>query len=599
MKQKPIIRKIMLMAAMLLATGSVTAQDFAVDAITYSVISTVDKTCAVKSADNSAIDVNLVIPKRVKFPAGYTDDAGDYYDVIEIQENAFRACNRLRTVSIPASVEYIGRWAFLKCDSLETVTFQPTSTPVQLYYDELRCSRIFPDQGTLVVGRPLKGYGLWKVDFGYYTHVSTSEETYHSPTYPTGLEILDGVDISMPQGGKFSCFASTVQGLIVGKNLTGEINYENYRYLNELVVTDSQPAEEVSFTDRQSLLTKLYVPQGSLSAYRSAAGWGKMYSISEYDGAPSLHGKTDRYDLKVDGIYLTILDKDGFEAMVAYKEIRSGKPYSDCSGDVVIPAVVHCNGLDIQISSIEREAFAGCDGLRGVVIPGTVTSIGYRAFYGCPRLESVDFESGPDLDFDNINSGHMSVYETFLGSDNIKSVIMGRPFRDTHSYYWSTLNAINLASKNWTVMDKSIVMNMKKIFENPANGRFADNMTIGEGLLGLNAEGNPPDFRYIFMDTLTMKDELPPVCPVFYDSVYEKTILTVPAGTLDDYRGAEGWNRFKYITEEEGSGIDGIISVVEKTMTGCYDLSGRQVDESYRGVTIIRYSDGSVGKVLR
>ncbi len=57
----------------------------------------------------------------------------------------------------------------------------------------------------------------------------------------------------------------------------------------------------------------------------------------------------------------------------------------DAKGDLAIPSEI--NGTPVM--GIGEKAFKGCDGLTGVTIPGSVTSIEYGAFYGCSWLTSV------------------------------------------------------------------------------------------------------------------------------------------------------------------------------------------------------------------
>ena len=85
--------------------------------------------------------------------------------------------------------------------------------------------------------------------------------------------------------------------------------------------------------------------------------------------------------------------------------IRAGKleKYNGAATEVVIPNSVtiigyqvfrDCTGLTSvtipdSVTSIGSEAFCGCTGLTSVTIPNSVTSIGGLAFYGCTGLTSV------------------------------------------------------------------------------------------------------------------------------------------------------------------------------------------------------------------
>ena len=80
--------------------------------------------------------------------------------------------------------------------------------------------------------------------------------------------------------------------------------------------------------------------------------------------------------------------------------------------------------------------------------------------------------------------------------------------------------------------------------------------------------------------------------PLFSDGIYETAVLSVPTGSLEVYRTADGWKRFKNIQEKDFGGVDGVendaVSVTAKggsiEITGAdnahievYNLSGQLV----------------------
>jgi len=98
------------------------------------------------------------------------------------------------------------------------------------------------------------------------------------------------------------------------------------------------------------------------------------------------------YDFVADGIYYEI-NSDGKSVSVAYV---SG--YVTSSGKVVIPSIAIDDYVSkgYKVTGIGESAFAGCTGLNSISIPNSVTSIGSRAFNNCTGLKSVyisDLES--------------------------------------------------------------------------------------------------------------------------------------------------------------------------------------------------------------
>lgn len=56
---------------------------------------------------------------------------------------------------------------------------------------------------------------------------------------------------------------------------------------------------------------------------------------------------------------------------------------------VTIPNTIYYEGEYFRVTSIDDEAFSGCDKIPAITIPESVTSIGEEAFRGCPNLRDV------------------------------------------------------------------------------------------------------------------------------------------------------------------------------------------------------------------
>lgn len=123
-----------------------------------------------------------------------------------------------------------------------------------------------------------------------------------------------------------------------------------------------------------------------------------------------------------------------------------------------------------------------------------------------------------------------------------------------------------------------------------------------ERLVSMNPE--PPSvIREYKRDEATgqMTDELMRDEPILSHEEFASQIpLYVPDGAVDAYRQAPGWKNFTQIYPlSELSGIDDINIDGQLFEVGRYDLNGRLVDDNYRGIVVVKYSDGSVRKELR
>lgn len=100
-----------------------------------------------------------------------------------------------------------------------------------------------------------------------------------------------------------------------------------------------------------------------------------------------------------------------------------------------------------QVVSIGEEAFAECDSLQAVTIPGTVTEIGIGAFYGCTSLTSLTI---PDT-VTEIESG------TFFGCSSLTELTLGNAVTsigDMAFGYCSSLTALELPDTVETMGDQ-------------------------------------------------------------------------------------------------------------------------------------------------
>lgn len=89
------------------------------------------------------------------------------------------------------------------------------------------------------------------------------------------------------------------------------------------------------------------------------------------------------HDFEVDGIYYYITSSADKTVTVTYRGKSYGYYSNEYSGSVTIPESVTYNGTTYSVTSIDGFAFYNCTGLTSVIIPNSVTSIGYNAFYGC------------------------------------------------------------------------------------------------------------------------------------------------------------------------------------------------------------------------
>ena len=265
-----------------------------------------------------------------------------------------------------------------------------------------------------------------------------------------------------------------------------------------------------------------------------------------------------------------------------------------------------------SVTEIGMEAFYGCSALTSVEIPNSVTEIGKEAFAGSP-LKSLIWRSGINICFKkaddssesfSFESAYLEYLEILpsvsepikivsgenekrIGLPSLKKLSLGRSFY----FYIYGLICPNLTELELTGYVKSF---------NIDGRNSVKNLTIDNGVELEAGEYGAYMSKYDKLERITMKGNVPQFIPTFANVTYLNAKLRVPKGTLQAYQNADGWKNFWNIEEyDPNSGIDEVpVEVGPKTECGRYDLQGRPVDDTYRGVTIIRYTDGSAKKAV-
>jgi hypothetical protein len=99
---------------------------------------------------------------------------------------------------------------------------------------------------------------------------------------------------------------------------------------------------------------------------------------------------TDRYDWKIDGLYLKAIAGSNYTEVEVVARGTAYDPntshtyaYSDYEGDVKVPEYVMNGAMKMRIAGIGASAFADCKNLTSVSLAEGIDYIGYGAFKGC------------------------------------------------------------------------------------------------------------------------------------------------------------------------------------------------------------------------
>lgn len=227
-------------------------------------------------------------------------------------------------------------------------------------------------------------------------------------------------------------------------------------------------------------------------------------SSNDEDDATIYHTKT------IEGVDITLVKYDGATINGSQYLCADGYYYSSMtpcvkkstSGTVTIPSSY--NGYDIK--EISRYAFYECANIDKVVIPNTVSTVGYESFLYCGLNEIV---------FGNSVKG-----------------IGGRAF-----YFCENLKKIELPSSVENVISFAF-----------CGCKNVESITIPENikLMGFNAFCcfNVKKITCLRKEPLTLKED-----PFDSNDIYNNAVLYVPQGSKEKYQSAKYWSKFKTIKE--------------------------------------------------
>ena len=235
-------------------------------------------------------------------------------------------------IDIPSSVTTIGKYAFGGCSALTSVSMPAVTAIGGGAFDS--CSALtsvsMPEVTTIGIEAFSVCSALTSVEMPSVTAI--------------GYEAF------------YWCKALTSVDIPASVTMIGEGAFTYCDGLTSVCCHWEQPLEcNPGFEDETFMNATLYVPTGTVDAYRSVFPWSEFLNIEEKDYS----GIAGTFE--VDGIYYNILSED--ERTV---EVIRGSGSGRYEGDIVIPAEVTYDGGTYSVTAIGYEAFGECSALTSV-----------------------------------------------------------------------------------------------------------------------------------------------------------------------------------------------------------------------------------------
>lgn len=563
------------------------------------------------------------------------------YGITCIEDAVFDGCFNLKEIKIPESVTTINNAAFVNCRSLTSITIPDNVTSIGEFAFN-GCSNL----KSLYLPANLKTIGdaafnccgsLTRINAKMKEPVAIDEDTF------TGLD-YDKCELLVPEGSAeayrqaavwsnfnnitditvvVTDYAGLLQYMIekndnnYKNNITrlkviGPINIYDIEYIREMAgcwleESGKKTDGNLQYLDLQE--AKLVGNDISINVYTKGSNQGETNTVEctakiEPDGNyfSNLFRKVSKLNTVIMPEYLTTTGSGTF----------MDSPLSSIT-------------LPKNLTYIDDNAFNGCGGLRDISIPSGVTSIGDGAFEGCglqhiylhdglksignyafaiSALKEITIPNSVAYIGDNCFQGCGGLEKAVILSDQITE-IPNEAFADCNS-----LNIIKLPANLERIGERAFIgtwrLGTKEGLTIPSKVReigaeafykslfYAVDIVLPASLTNIYSAFEGSGARVIHC---YMPEPLPLSSFSFGGGgSLSNCKLYVPKGCANKYRNAEVWRDFD-IEEME---VTGIGSAVNSTATEVarYDANGNLLVAPAKGLNIVRYSDGTVKKIM-
>ena len=307
---------------------------------------------------------NLIIPREIKG-----------YSVTSIDNDAFRGCTSLTSITIPNSVTSIGFSAFFGCSNLSKIVIPDSVTDIG--YDAFDDTSWYNNQpnGVIYAGQVVYKY---KGEMPENTAIILNE----------GTKIINGYVFR-------DCMNLT--SITIPNSVTeiGISTFENCTNLEYMTMPNSVTSIGSSAFYGCSSLTSINIPGGVTRIWSDAfEGCSSLTSINISDGVTEIDSDAFKGCSSLTSITIpdsvTSIGYDAFRCCSSLKNINIPNSVTSI-GDSAFYGCSSLTSINIPdgVTSIGNWTFEDCSSLTSITIPDSVTSIGFRAFEGCSSLTSI------------------------------------------------------------------------------------------------------------------------------------------------------------------------------------------------------------------
>ena len=464
----------------------------------------------------------------------------DTVSVIGISKYAFENCSSLTSIEIPNSVTHIGSCAFKNCSSLTSIEIPNSVTSIE-NYTFYNCSSLT----SIVIPNSV---------------ISIGDKAFYNCSSLTSIEIPNSVTTI---GSDAFSNCTSLTSIEIPKSVTIIDAFENCSSLTSIHIPES--VTNIGGFRGCSSLTSIEIPNSVTYIWGCAFyGCSSLTSIEipnsvTYIGEGAFFGCSSLTSIEIPNS-VTYIGNSAFAYCTSLSEIQLSK----------------------NLTRLDFGLFTDCTSLQSLTIPGSIRKIVFFYEESSNSLTPTFSSSIKSIRFDYS-------YESF-------EILY---YLDPISQYYYTDWSDKTVS-TFTNQIENLYIDRKFGKTSGLSFRSLKDLIIGEHIRNLQITGDiAPN-----LSTITCYATTPPTDVSFKQSQYTDIILKVPYEALEDYKKAEGWKNFWNIEGFDPAGADDVTTNILNLSSSCqeisrYNLNGQQVSEDYKGVVIVRLSDGTTKKFIQ
>ena len=346
--------------------------------------------------------------------------------VTKIDHFAFTDCTNLTAINIPSGVTEIGNLAFNNCQSLESVVLPNSLTKIgtQAFYCCNSISSVTIPQSVTTISDNAFGFcaslaefkGKFASEDGRCLVVNGTLNSFASAGV-TGYTIPSSVTAIGHYAMHNSALLTTVT-IPQSVQTVGDGAFNGCISLASVYCKPTTPPMGGSaMFDNNAANRKIYVPAGSVEAYKTAAGWSNYADAIVAEGGDVSTNYQILYT-STDGNVVTPYKTDAFGANIVSNTYENGQ------------GVITFDG---EVTKIGERAFYNCSNLKSITIPDSATLIGQEALRYCKSLTSV-----------NIGDGVVSIKDlVFSECSSLTDVVFGESVAEILGYAFANCSSLS------------------------------------------------------------------------------------------------------------------------------------------------------------